>query len=525
MTLPTVRQAPTPIAPAVRPAPASLAASIAGACRLSLHDLLDRVQGAVSQAFPRAVWVHAEIAEFRVHPKSRHAYLSLVEMEDGKEKAKVSATLWATKAATVLPRFQAATGAPMGAGQKILALAKPTFHPVYGMSLLIEDVDPAFTLGDLEQKLNGIRATLEAEGLTTRNKALPAPFCYTRIAILAPDGAAGLGDFASMAQSLENAGLLQTRTVTALFEGDRAVASLLQALDQIYALHREEPFDALCIIRGGGAKLSLAWLNDLELARRVAAAPMPVLTGIGHERDSTILDEISHTRFDTPSKVVAGIKERILANANQLREWQIMLQREVERRLAAERLQLENHRLKLVTGSRQITDTARSGLYRLTAALTAKPFELVTGHRTRLEATARPLTAPDQENRVFQIIGAERSGLEAAGRPLTAPGMENRVMQVLSAARTGLDGDGTVLRALDPQRLLERGLVMVHDREGKLVRTREQAIALGHASMVSLSFADGPLTAFVHTKRFQGATSQRAEGGAAALEAQPEAVS
>jgi exodeoxyribonuclease VII large subunit len=170
-------------------------------------------------------------------------------------------------------------------------------------------------LGDAARKLIELRKRLQDEGLYDAQRRLEAPTDYTRIAVLCPPGAAGLGDFKSHADPLEASGLCRFDYVTATFQGERTAAEMVDGLRSIYRAHRQSPYDALIVLRGGGAQADLAWLNDYEIARAIAHMPMPVLTAIGHERDMIILDEIANQSIHTPSKAIGQVTATICDNA------------------------------------------------------------------------------------------------------------------------------------------------------------------------------------------------------------------
>ncbi|MFZ4539557.1 exodeoxyribonuclease VII large subunit [Propionivibrio sp.] len=192
--------------------------------------------------------------------------------------------------------------------------ARPVYKPQYGFSLEIDAIDPDYTLADLEARKREIRTRLQQEGLFGANKKLPAPWDYTAVLVIALQGAAGLGDFQAEPKRLVQFGICQFVYATSRFQGEGAAAEirdeLFSALENWRDSGMEGP-DAVVIIRGGGAANDLAWLNDYALARAICELTVPVLTGIGHERDSTILDEVANTSFDTPSKVAAGIEQII----------------------------------------------------------------------------------------------------------------------------------------------------------------------------------------------------------------------
>lgn len=191
----------------------------------------------------------------------------------------------------------------------------------YGFSLDIDAIDPAYTLGELEARKQGIRAQLQAEGVFAANKQLPPPWDFQAVLVVAPTGGAGPKDFQAEADRLQSLGICRfTYALSRLGEGAPAEIrhALQAALGQGTGIGAI-PFDAVAIIRGGGAVNDLAWLNDYGLARLICDLPIPVMTGIGHERDSTLLDEVAHTRYDTPSKVIAYIEQRIIQRVGEIK--------------------------------------------------------------------------------------------------------------------------------------------------------------------------------------------------------------
>ncbi|WP_425148208.1 exodeoxyribonuclease VII large subunit [Deinococcus sp.] len=282
---------------------------------LELSDLLAYVGQVIERGIPGAVWVRAELSSVT---DQRHLYLDAVQSgEDGREVAKARAILWARERYALEGKFRRATGGGLAAGMSVLLMVTAGFHPQYGFSLTVLDIAPEFTLGDMALKLEGIRRTLESEGLLERNRSLPEPPDYTRVAVISPRQAAGLGDFRREADVLEAAGLVEFVYLPATFQGREAPRSLLNALGAALLAHAEQPLDALVVIRGGGATTDLAWLNDLELARAVARFPVPVISGIGHARDDTILDEVAGVRMDTPSRAAALIVSTVAAGAQE----------------------------------------------------------------------------------------------------------------------------------------------------------------------------------------------------------------
>jgi exodeoxyribonuclease VII large subunit len=281
---------------------------------VSLSELLGQVKGVTDEGFPSAVWVRAEISELR--GKNGHLYPVLTERNDhGDILAQVKGVIWRNKAEIITAKFEQATGGALKADIKILCLAKVRFDALYGLDLIIEDVDPSYTLGDLAAKLARIREHLQQTGRYARNKQLPASVEFVRVAVSSPETSAGLGNFRREADLLHTAILCEFHFFPATFQGVETSSSIQAAVLQALTAHKQRPFDALVIIRDGGSVTDLAWLNDMDFARLLCQSPVPIFTGIGHERDNTILDEIAHTRFDTPSKVALHISTTIKDNA------------------------------------------------------------------------------------------------------------------------------------------------------------------------------------------------------------------
>lgn len=283
---------------------------------LTLRDLLAYVEQVLAHGIPGAVWVRAEIAAIT---DRRHLYLELIQTDAGRELAKCRATLWASERYALEARFKRATGGKLKAGMQVLLFVTAEFHPQYGFALNIVDAAPEFTVGEAALRLEALRRDLAASGLLSRNKQFAPPQDFTRVLVISPAGAAGLGDFRRELDQLQAAGLLDVEYLPATFQGKEAEKSLLGALQKARELHAATPADALFILRGGGATTDLAWLNSEALARAAAEFPVPIITGIGHARDDTILDELACVRTDTPSKAAAYLVGRLV---NRLSETQ-----------------------------------------------------------------------------------------------------------------------------------------------------------------------------------------------------------
>ncbi len=280
----------------------------------SLAAFLYKISDLIQRSIPGSSWISAEISELRNN--KGHLFITLVEHdEQGNMVARTSARIWQTQVEQIIAKFKLGTGADLEAGIKVLVLARVEFHPQYGLSLFIDDIDPTYTLGDMAAKLAKIREVLLGEKIFDRNKQIPKPIDFTRVAVISPQNAAGLGDFNREAQILAKYNLCEFVYFTAQFQGEVAPAQISKALASAIDQHAQQAFDAIVIIRGGGALSDLAWLNNEQLARAVCLCPVHVMVGVGHERDYTILDEVAGERFDTPSKVAHRIFNLITGNA------------------------------------------------------------------------------------------------------------------------------------------------------------------------------------------------------------------
>ena len=282
--------------------------------QLSLKEYLATVQEVVKLTFDTPVWVKAEIRNLSI--KAGHYYLELAEKEVDSDQviASCRATIWKFSAQKIVTQFERESGIELSRDLKVLIKVKANFDPQYGFSLNIVEIDSGYTLGDIARRYQQLVERLTTEGLIQRNKNLPSPFDLNRILVIAPENAAGLGDFKKDADALQRAQVCEFVYHSATFQGNTApqsiMYSLAQALKQWAQTYNTAP-DLIVIIRGGGAVNDLAYLNDYDLAALLCKRSVPVWVGIGHEKDRTILDEIAHRSFDTPSKVIAGIRNHI----------------------------------------------------------------------------------------------------------------------------------------------------------------------------------------------------------------------
>lgn len=267
---------------------------------VSLYELNSRIRHSVEEAFPSPVWVRAEISELKENANG-HAYLELVEKDGNRIVAKTKAMCWRNTYAMLKPFFREKTGQPLAVGMKVLFACEVNFHEQYGFSLLINDVDPAFTLGDMARQRQETIQRLRQEGVFDMNRSLTVPPLPQRIAVISSATAAGFGDFEHQLKRNEQGYVFYTHLFPAVMQGERTSSSIIAALERIYV--HAELFDVVVIIRGGGATADLNSFDNYELATNCAQFPLPIITGIGHLRDTCVLDMVANVCAKTPTAV------------------------------------------------------------------------------------------------------------------------------------------------------------------------------------------------------------------------------
>ena len=261
------------------------------------------VQDAIEMQLPDEYWVEAEISECR--ERSGHCYMELIEKDEQTNTpvARASAKCWRQTWQMVSPYFERTTGQPLRAGLKVLFRVYAQFHEAYGFSWIVTDIDPTYTLGDMARKRQEIIRQLKEEGIFDLQRELHIPLFAKRIAVISAAGAAGYGDFCRQLEENDYGFRFETTLFPAIMQGEQVEVSVIHALNNIY--ERTSEFDVICILRGGGATADLSGFDTLALAENVAQFPLPIITGIGHDRDESILDMVSNTRVKTPTAAAA----------------------------------------------------------------------------------------------------------------------------------------------------------------------------------------------------------------------------
>ena len=272
----------------------------------TLRQLNLMVRDAIEMQMPDEYWVEAELSECR--ERGGHCYMELIEKDEQTNTpvARASAKCWRQTWQIMQPHFERVTGQPLHAGLKVLLRVYAQYHEAYGFSWIVTDIDPTYTIGDMARKRQEIIRQLKEEGIFDLQRELCIPLFAQRIAVISAAGAAGYGDFCRQLDDNEYGFKFEVTLFPAIMQGEQVERSIIDALNKIYSLTSHpspltSQFDCVVIIRGGGATADLSGFDTLALAEHVAQFPIPIITGIGHDRDESILDMVSNTRVKTPT--------------------------------------------------------------------------------------------------------------------------------------------------------------------------------------------------------------------------------
>ncbi len=351
--------------------------------RLSLYDLNQLVRRSLERCLPDEYWLQAELSDVRTN--NGHCYLEFVQKDPRSNAliAKARGTIWANTYRLLKPYFEQTTGQTLASGIKVLVQVVVNFHELYGYSLSVTDIDPTYTVGDMARRRQEILRQLEEEGVLTLNKELPMPLLPQRIAVISSATAAGYDDFCHQLQNNPRGFYFRTELFPAIMQGERVEDSLLSALDKVN--NRLPDFDAVVIIRGGGATSDLSGFDTYLLAAACAQFPLPIITGIGHERDDTVLDSVAHTRVKTPTAAAEFLISCMDMAADRLASLANRLQEGVRLRLQQEHRRIEFCKNRIPAAAYRRLSDAKLSLQTAKAGISRSVGQLLTQHRHRME--------------------------------------------------------------------------------------------------------------------------------------------
>jgi exodeoxyribonuclease VII large subunit len=302
---------------------------------ISLLSLNELIKSTLDSNLAPTYWVIAEIGELRTAARG-HAYLDLIEKSESNILAKIRGNIWSYTYQAISRKFESTTGSALKVGMNIMALVSIQFHELYGISLVIKDIDPDFTLGERARKKQEIISRLNNEGLMDLNKQFVLPAVSQKVAIISSVTAAGYGDFINQLDQNSRGYIVHYQLFQAAMQGKDASSDIIQAIHHIEDLLVKEKFDLLVIIRGGGAQTDLDCFDDYDLAKTIAEASLPVITGIGHERDESIADLVAHTQLKTPTAVASFILSGFREFEDNMHRNLVKIERHIRARLKSE---------------------------------------------------------------------------------------------------------------------------------------------------------------------------------------------
>ena len=304
----------------------------------SLLELNRLVRSTIEDTLCEQYWLEAEIGQ--IGENNGHCYLEFIQKVEGHNTpvARAKAKCWRNVWGSVRPYFEHTTGQTLTLGMKVLVLVHPDFHEAFGFSWIVDDIDPRFTLGDMARRRQEIIRQLKAEGVFDLNRELPLPLFTQRIAVISSSTAAGYGDFCRQLEENKRGFRFSVTLYESLMQGEGVEKSIISALDKINA-HIDD-YDCVVIIRGGGATSDMSGFDSLLLAENVANFPLPVITGIGHDRDECILDMVSHTRVKTPTAAAAFLIDRLEQVARRIDDAADRITSYVQHRMEIEKIRL-----------------------------------------------------------------------------------------------------------------------------------------------------------------------------------------
>ncbi len=335
---------------------------------LSLTELNGKVRDAIQQLLPETYWLRAETSDVRRN-RNGHCYLEFIEKNNITDSitAKARGIIWSNVYEMLSQYFEQETGQQFATGLSVLVRVSVEFHELYGYSLKVVDIDPSFTLGEIARNRQLVINKLEQEGVLTLNKELKLPELANRIAVISSPTAAGYEDFSHQLDKNRPGFKFYTKLFPAIMQGDRSEASIIEALEKIF-IHREY-FDAIAIIRGGGASADLNCFDSYSLTSNIAQFPLPVISGIGHERDVTVTDVVSHTRAKTPTAVAEFFIDHISQTATELVDFQNRAVAESENIILKENNSIVSASREIIYGAKMMLQKERTTVERLSSAM------------------------------------------------------------------------------------------------------------------------------------------------------------
>lgn len=451
---------------------------------ISLHDLNRMIGATLAGSLPDMLWIRGETSDVRSN-QNGHCYLEFIEKDSSGRSvvAKMRAMIWANTFYLLKAYFESSTGQPFASGLKVMVQVSVTFHEVYGLSLLVHAIDPAYTLGDQALNRAAILRQLEEDGVLTLNKELELPSPANRIAIISSPTAAGYEDFCHQLESNSWGLKFYTKLFPAIMQGDRAEESIIAALERIYDYM--DCFDVVVIIRGGGATSELSCFDSYLLAASCAQFPLPIITGIGHERDETVLDIVAHTRAKTPTAVAEFLIDEMGHLVYELEEIENIIRNDIP-------AVLQEHKQTISYLEKELYYFGRNWHNQQSNILNVMTFSL----RKEIQANIKDSNARFASYSNTLKRAALDSKNESERISLLSEQLKRTIANKLEQKNEKLENIDKFIELVSPQHILKKGY-SITIKNGKVVKSAEE---LNAGDELTSLLADGEIKSTVKKK-------------------------
>ena len=454
--------------------------------KLSLTELQLIIRDSLYLSLPGIYWVIAEISEINENA-SGHCYLELIEKHPDEKnvRARIKGIIWSSRYSFLKSFFENITGESLKTGLKILIKTKIEYHELYGLSLIISDLDPSFTIGEMAMKRQLVIKRLEQEGVISMNRELDFPFVPQKIAIISSKSAAGYFDFINQLTGNSFGYVFYTALIETPMQGTETEQGIISALDKIAM--NSDLFDLVVIIRGGGSQTDLSWFDSYNIAYYVTQFPLPVITGIGHYKDMSVTDIVANKSLKTPTAVadylidgMAGAENKLIEMSSEIKD--------------ISRMVIEKYRSHIETSGIKLLPLARMRLSDAREKLSGKILGIInTGKEYTYKAG---LTPANQRSRLASAIRTFSCNKEAA-LEVSRQNLINNTLNSLHMKRISLEGLENTLNILNPENVLRRGYTIT-SFNGRILRKSHQ---LRTDDIIDTQFSDGAVRSIIIGKK------------------------
>ena len=444
--------------------------------KMSLSELQFLIRDVLYTSLPDAYWVVAEISEIKEN-YAGHAYLELIEKHeyDSNIRARARGIIWNKQYRFLRPLFESTTGESLRVGLKVLVRVKIEYHETYGLSLVINDIDPAFTLGEMALKRQQILKRLEEEGVLDMNKELDFPIAPQKIAVISSGNAAGYGDFIKQLSGNPGSFAFSYVLFEAVMQGNETEKSVINALDMIS--EKTDLFDVVVIIRGGGSQSDLSWFDNYNIAFHVTQFPLPVITGIGHDKDLSVTDIVAYRTEKTPTAVADFLVNCMINAENRINQLGLTISELVNDMLEEYRTRINGASMKIIPMARVKLSLEREKLSSTMLELTNVGKEYILREKYKSDASLLKLvSAVTNYFRIKDSLMAESLD-DLAGTSL----------KMISEGKQKIDLMSGSLKILNPENVLKRGFTIT-SLKGRIINSAENIRA---GDIINTRFSNG----------------------------------